>query len=58
MLEKDRDDRPADAGELEAELADIADALPDDWAQRRAREWWAAHHPLEPVAPAPPSTHG
>jgi len=48
LLEKDRDDRPADARVAHRRLMDIA--LPSPWTQEMAERWWAA----APDAPAPP----
>jgi len=40
-LEKDRDERPASAGELERLLAACESAA--DWTEELARDWWAGH---------------
>ena len=44
-LAKEPDERPQSARELSSRLAEIEGA--NAWTQDRARDWWAAHHPVQ-----------
>jgi eukaryotic-like serine/threonine-protein kinase len=47
-LAKDPAERPQSARELSLRLAEVEGA--GAWTQERAREWWATHQPVSPVA--------